>query len=139
MTDGEREFPPQQQERPGETGEMTPTPRDEMRGYRGGGRLAGRRALVTGGDSGIGRAVAIAGDLSTEDGCAEAVRRTVEELGGLDVLVNNIAYQNPVDAFEEITTEQWDRTFRTNVSSYFWTTKAALAHIPDGGAIVNTS
>jgi NAD(P)-dependent dehydrogenase (short-subunit alcohol dehydrogenase family) len=176
MSDGEQQFPPQQQERPGETGDMTPEPRDEMRGYRGAGRLEGKRALVTGGDSGIGRAaavafakegadvaiaylsedddarhtcelieaegrraIAIAGDLSTEEGCAEAVRRTVSELGGLDVLVNNIAYQNPVDSFEEITTEQWDRTFRTNIYSYFWTTKAALAHIPDGGAIVNTS
>jgi NAD(P)-dependent dehydrogenase (short-subunit alcohol dehydrogenase family) len=69
----------------------------------------------------------------------EAVRRTTQELGGLDVLVNNVAYQNPVDDVTEITTEQWDRTFRTNVHSYFWTTKAALAHIPDGGAIVNTS
>src|SRR3954454_5363597 len=176
MSDGEQQFPPQQQERPGETSEMTPKPRDEMRGYRGAGRLAGKRALVTGGDSGIGRAtavafakegadvaiaylsehddarhtcvlveaegrraVAIAGDLSTEEGCVEAVRRTVSELGGLDVLVNNIAYQNPVDSLEEITSEQWDTTFRTNVYSYFWTTKAALAHIPDGGAIVNTS
>jgi NAD(P)-dependent dehydrogenase (short-subunit alcohol dehydrogenase family) len=176
MSDGEQQFPPQQQERPGETGDMTPEPRDEMRGYRGAGRLEGKRALVTGGDSGIGRAaavafakegadvaiaylsedddarhtcelieaegrraIAIAGDLSTEEGCVEAVRRTVSELGGLDVLVNNIAYQNPVDSFEEITTEQWDRTFRTNIYSYFWTTKAALAHIPDGGAIVNTS
>jgi NAD(P)-dependent dehydrogenase (short-subunit alcohol dehydrogenase family) len=147
-----------------------------MRGYRGTGRLAGRRALVTGGDSGIGRAVAvafakegadvaiaylsehddarhtcelveaegrraiaIAGDLSAEEGCVEAVRRTAQELGGLDVLVNNIAYQNPVEDFTEITTEQWDTTFRTNVYSYFWTTKAALAHIPDGGAIINTS
>jgi NAD(P)-dependent dehydrogenase (short-subunit alcohol dehydrogenase family) len=176
MSDGEQTFPPQQQDRPGRTDEMTPEPRDEMRGYRGAGHLGGKRALVTGGDSGIGRAVAvafakegadvaiaylnehddarhtcelveaegrraiaIAGDLSTEDGCAEAVRRTVAELDGLDVLVNNIAYQNPVDSFEEITTEQWDRTFKTNVYSYFWTTKAALAHMPDGGAVVNTS
>jgi NAD(P)-dependent dehydrogenase (short-subunit alcohol dehydrogenase family) len=176
MSEAEQGFPPQQQERPGHTREMTPEPRDEMRGYRGAGRLEGRRALVTGGDSGIGRAVAIAfakegadvaiaylsehddahhtcslveaegrravaiaGDLSTEEGCVEAVRRTTQELGGLDVLVNNVAYQNPVDDVTEITTEQWERTFRTNVHSYFWTTKAALAHIPDGGAIVNTS
>jgi NAD(P)-dependent dehydrogenase (short-subunit alcohol dehydrogenase family) len=176
MSDGERQFPPQQQERPGETGEMTPKPRDEMRGYRGAGRLEGRRALVTGGDSGIGRAVAIAfakegadvaiaylsehddtrhtcalveaegrkavaipGDLSVEENCVEAVRRTADELGGLDVLVNNIAYQNPVGSFDELTSEQWERTFRTNIHSYFWTTKAALAHLPDGGAIVNTS
>jgi NAD(P)-dependent dehydrogenase (short-subunit alcohol dehydrogenase family) len=63
----------------------------------------------------------------------------VRELGGLDVLVNNIAYQNPVDSFEELTSEQWERTFRTNIHSYFWTTKAAMAHLPDGGAIINTS
>jgi NAD(P)-dependent dehydrogenase (short-subunit alcohol dehydrogenase family) len=171
-----REFPPQQQDRPGHTGEMAPEPHDEMRSYAGSGLLRDKVALVTGGDSGIGRAVAVAfakegadvaiaylsehedahhtveligeagrrgvaipGDLSNEGPCRMAVERTVEELGRLDVLVNNIAYQNPVDAFEEITTEQWDRTFKTNVYSYFWTTKAALAHLPDGGAIINTS
>jgi NAD(P)-dependent dehydrogenase (short-subunit alcohol dehydrogenase family) len=171
-----REFPPQQQERPGHEGEMVPEPHDEMRNYVGSGLLRDKVALVTGGDSGIGRAVAVAfakegadvaiaylsehedaqhtveligetgrrgvaipGDLSTEGPCRMAVERTVEELGRLDILVNNIAYQNPVDSFEEITSEQWDRTFKTNVYSFFWTTKAALAHLPDGGTIINTS
>jgi NAD(P)-dependent dehydrogenase (short-subunit alcohol dehydrogenase family) len=172
----EQQFPPQQQEHPGTTGEMRPQPRDEMRDYRGSGLLDGRRALVTGGDSGIGRAVAVAfakegadvaiaylsededarhtcrlveeagrralaipGDLSDERPCADAVERTVSELGGLDVLVNNIAYQQPVEKPEEISSEQWDRTFRTNIYSYFWTTQAALAHLGEGSAIINTS
>jgi NAD(P)-dependent dehydrogenase (short-subunit alcohol dehydrogenase family) len=176
MSDSDQQFPPQQQEHPGSTGDMTPEPHDEMRGYEGRGLLAGKRALVTGGDSGIGRAVAVAfakegadvaiaylsehddaehtaglikaeggqcvlipGDLSVEEQCRTAVERTVSELGGLDVVVNNIAYQNPAESLAEITTEQWDRTFRTNVYSYFWVTKFALEHLPDGSAIVNTS
>lgn len=177
-TEDDKEFPPQQQERPGTTAAMEPEPHDEMSGYEGSGRLRDKVALVTGGDSGIGRAVAIAFakegadvaityvadiedddarhtvacveaadrrataikvDMTTEDACRDAVERTVRELGRLDVLVNNLAYQNPVDSLEEITSEQWDTTFKTNVYSFFWTTKAALAHIPEGGAIINTS
>jgi NAD(P)-dependent dehydrogenase (short-subunit alcohol dehydrogenase family) len=133
-------------------------------------------ALVTGGDSGIGRAVSIAfakegadiavaylsehddahhtrrlveaegrrclliaGDLSIERNCTTAVEKAVSELGHLDILVNNVAYQEPVASFEDITTEQWERTLRTNVSSYFWTSRAALLYLPDGAAIINTS
>jgi len=155
---------------------MDPVPRAEMEDYVGSGKMAGMRALVTGGDSGIGRAVCVAfakegadvaiaylsehddarrtaelveaegrtavaipGDLSEPQACADAVRRTVEELGGLDVLVNNIAYQAPVDDPGELTTDQWERTFRTNVHSYFWTTQAALPHLSEGSSIINTS
>ena len=170
--------PPQTQEYPGRTGEMTPQPQDEMRDYEGRGLLTGIRALVTGGDSGIGRAVAVAfakegadvcisylserededaehtaslvrqagrrcptirGDLAAEANCLQAVEQTAAGLGGLDVLVNNAAEQHPVSKLEELSTEQWERTFRVNMSSYFWTSRAALAHLPDGGSIINTS
>ena len=149
-----------------------------MRDYEGRGLLDGLRALVTGSDSGIGRAVAVAfakegadvaiaylseqededaartaelvgqagrrcvtirGDLSEEGNCDRAVERAVAELGGLDLLVNNVATQEPVDDLTKLSTEQWDRTFRVNIYSYFWTTRAALRHLPDGGVIINTA
>ncbi|MEW9530974.1 SDR family oxidoreductase [Microbispora sp. NPDC049125] len=168
--------PPQTQSYPGESGDMTPEPRDEMRDYEGRGLLAGKRALVTGGDSGIGRAVAVAfakegadvaiaylsehkdaehtrdlveregrrcvvipGDLADARHCEEVVEQTVRELGGLEVLVNNVATQSPVQSLEELSDEQWERTFAVNIHSYFRVTKAALRHMPEGGSIVNTS
>ena len=170
--------PGQEQPYPGRTSEMTPRPQDEMREYAGRSLLSGVRALITGGDSGIGRAVAVAfakegadvaiaylseqedqdaqhtadlvaetgqrcvtirGDLAEEENCQRAVERAVTELGGLDLLVNNVATQEPVQDLAELSTAQWERTFRVNIYSYFWTTRAALKHLPDGGVIINTS
>jgi NAD(P)-dependent dehydrogenase (short-subunit alcohol dehydrogenase family) len=155
---------------------MTPKPQADMRDYRGTGKFAGKAALVSGGDSGIGRAVAIgfakegadvailyldehddarstqsrieaedrrciaiAGDLGDEGFCREAVARAVQALGRLDLLVNNAAEQHPQDRLEDISAAQMERTFKTNIFGMFHLTKAALAHLPDGGAIVNTT
>jgi NAD(P)-dependent dehydrogenase (short-subunit alcohol dehydrogenase family) len=85
------------------------------------------------------RCVTIRGDLAEEENCVRAVERTVSELGGLDLVVNNVATQEPIEDIAKLSTEQWDRTFRVNIYSYFWITREALKHLPEGGTIINTA
>jgi NAD(P)-dependent dehydrogenase (short-subunit alcohol dehydrogenase family) len=171
------DFERQPQSPPGLAKDMRPRPDHGEQSYQGFGRLKGRRALITGADSGIGRAVAIAyaregadvvlnylpseeadaqevrkliedagvkavsapGDISDEAFCGELIRKTVSELGGIDILVNVAGKQTSVDAIADLSTQQFEATFRTNVFAMFWLCKAALAHMPAGAAIINTT
>ena len=175
-TETKAPFEAQSQSFPGHGTAMRPKPDHGEESYKGSGKLAGKKAIITGGDSGIGRAVAIAfaregadvliayldetddatevkawvekagrrcllapGDIASVDHCKALVDQAVSELGGIDILVNNAAYQKVATNFEDITIEDWEKTFQVNVNALFYITHFAVPHMKSGAAIVNTS
>lgn len=168
--------PPQQQTPPGKTSLMDPVPDHGEHSYQGSGRLKGKVAVITGADSGIGRAVAIAfaregadilisylneeddaretarwiedagrrfvlmpGDITQEKHCRHIIERTVDDLGGVDILINNAAFQRTYTSIDEISADEWDLTFRTNIHAPFYLAKAAIPHMKPGSSIINTT